>query len=56
MLMVARNQEITYPLLVRIRNFHEKSPVLGKIRVKVPQHTAPSSLEMKDPVVLQPGR
>ena len=55
MLMVARNQEITYPLLVRIRNFHEKSPVLGKIRVKVPQHTAPSSLEMKDPVVLQPG-
>jgi response regulator RpfG family c-di-GMP phosphodiesterase len=56
MLMVARNQEITYPLLVRIRNFHQKSPVPGKIRVKVPKRPAPQNLEMKDQAVLQPGR
>ena len=53
MLMVARNQEISYPLLVRIRNLHAKSPFPGKIRVKVPQHAAPPRLEMKDLTVLQ---
>jgi DNA-binding response OmpR family regulator len=56
MLMVARNQEITYPLLVRIRNFCQKSPAPGKIRVKVPQRAAPQTMEMKDEAVLQPGR
>jgi response regulator RpfG family c-di-GMP phosphodiesterase len=56
MLMVARNQEITYPLLVRIRNFQQKSPIPSKIRVKVPPRVAPPSPEMKDEAVLQPGR
>jgi hypothetical protein len=38
MLMVARNQKISYALLVRIRNFYEKTPLANKIRVKVLQH------------------
>ena len=56
MLMVARNQEITYPLLVRIRNFCQKSPAPGKIRVKIPQRAASENLEMKGQAVLHPGR
>jgi hypothetical protein len=35
MLLVARDQEISYPLLVRIRNFCQKVPMTNKIRVRV---------------------
>jgi hypothetical protein len=35
MLLVARDQEISYPLLVRIRNFCQKVPMTHKIRVRV---------------------
>jgi response regulator RpfG family c-di-GMP phosphodiesterase len=35
MLLIARHQEITYPLLVRIRNFCEKFPSANKVSVKV---------------------
>jgi len=38
MLLVARDQEITYPLLVRIRNFCQKVPMTHKIRVRVARH------------------
>ncbi len=40
-LMVARDQKISYPLLVRIRNLYQKSPMLQNVKVKVPQQTAP---------------
>jgi len=56
MLMVARNQEISYPLLVRIRNLHQKSPITGKIRVKVPQRTTPAISGMKDEPLVQSSR
>jgi response regulator RpfG family c-di-GMP phosphodiesterase len=35
-LMVARDQKISYPLLVRIRNLYQKSPMLQNVKVKVP--------------------
>jgi hypothetical protein len=56
MLMVAKNQQITYPLLVRIRNFDQKTPFQAKIRVKIPNGAGPANLEQKDQAVLQPGR
>jgi len=56
MLMVARDQEITYPLLVRIRNFHQKTPFQGKIRVRIPLGMGAPSSEKKDQAVLQPAR
>jgi hypothetical protein len=34
LLLATRDQEISYPLLVRIRNLCQKSPIAGKIRVK----------------------
>jgi hypothetical protein len=52
-LMVARNQEINYALLVRIRNLHEKSPFPDKIKVKVPQRGAPPTLDLNDLSVVQ---
>jgi response regulator RpfG family c-di-GMP phosphodiesterase len=55
-LMVARNQEISYPLLVRIRNLHQKSPIPGNIRVKVPQRVIHPSLEVQDRPVVQSRR
>jgi len=56
MLMMARNQEITSPVLVRIRTVFEKTPVTKKIKVKVPQRVVPPDLKMKDQTVLQPSR
>jgi FixJ family two-component response regulator len=35
-LLAARNQKISYPLLVRIRNHYQKFPALQNVRVKVP--------------------
>jgi hypothetical protein len=34
-MLLARDQEISYPLLVRIRNFCQKVPMTHKIRVRV---------------------
>jgi hypothetical protein len=48
MLMVARNQKISYALLVRIRNFYEKTPLANKIRVKALQHPTAVGLQGKD--------
>ena len=56
MLMVARNQEISYPLLVRIRNLHQKSPITATIRVKVPQRANLPTSGMKEEPVFQSGR
>lgn len=56
MLMVAKNQEISYPLLVRIRNLHQKSPITEKIRVKIPQRPALPLSEEKDRPVVQTSR
>jgi hypothetical protein len=55
-LLVARNQEISYPLLVRIRNLNQKSPILEKIRVKIIESTALPSLETTDQTILQSSR
>jgi len=56
MLMVAKNQEISYPLLVRIRNLHQKSPITEKIRVKIPQRPPAPLSEEKDRPVVQTSR
>ena len=36
-LLVARNQEVSFPLLVRIRTLYQKTPTIGRVRVKVPE-------------------
>lgn len=35
-LLVGKGQEVTYPLLVRLRNFHQRSAISGKILVLAP--------------------
>jgi response regulator RpfG family c-di-GMP phosphodiesterase len=45
-LRVVRNQEITYPLLIRIRNLHQKCPFPSTISVKVP--SKPANLDMEE--------
>jgi response regulator RpfG family c-di-GMP phosphodiesterase len=56
LLLVARNQEISYPLLVRIRNLYQKSPNPTKIRVKVSQPATLPGSEATDQTMLQSGR
>ncbi len=56
MLLVARDQEISYPLLVRIRNLNQKSPILEKIRVKIIQPTALPCVKPTDQTILQSSR
>jgi response regulator RpfG family c-di-GMP phosphodiesterase len=45
LLLVARNQKISYPLLVRVRSLYQKSSIPAKIRVKVPQQETIPSIE-----------
>jgi response regulator RpfG family c-di-GMP phosphodiesterase len=45
MLLVARDQEISYPLMVRIRNYSQKTPINNRIRVKTVQPYAPGVKE-----------
>ena len=45
LLLVARNQKISYPLLVRVRSLYQKSSIPAKIRVRVPQQEKIPSLE-----------
>ena len=45
MLLVARDQEISYPLMVRIRNYSQKTPINDRIRVKTVQPYAPGVKE-----------
>ena len=54
MLMVARNQEITHPLLERIRNLYQKAPMANKIRVKIPRRGVPPAPEKQDQAEAQP--
>jgi response regulator RpfG family c-di-GMP phosphodiesterase len=37
LLLVARNQKISYPLLVRVRSLYQKASIPARIKVKVPQ-------------------
>jgi len=55
LLMVARNQEISYPLLVRIRNISQRTPIASKIRVKVPHRSGSPTPELKKSEELQPA-
>jgi response regulator RpfG family c-di-GMP phosphodiesterase len=48
LLLVARNQKISYPLLVRVRSLYQKSSIPAKIRVKIPkQESIPSLIPTK---------
>jgi hypothetical protein len=40
MLIVAKGQEVTYPLIVKLKNFHEKRAIQGTISVAVPRIAA----------------
>lgn len=39
-LVVSKGQQITYPLFVRLRNFHQRKAIAGSVLVHVPQVTA----------------
>jgi response regulator RpfG family c-di-GMP phosphodiesterase len=45
LLLVTRNQKISYPLLVRVRSLYQKSSIPARIRVRVPQQEKVPSLE-----------
>jgi hypothetical protein len=45
LLLVTRNQKISYPLLVRVRSLYQKSSIPARIRVRVPQQEKVPSLQ-----------
>ncbi len=45
LLLVACNQKISYPLLVRVRSLYQKASIPAKIRVRVPQQETIPSLQ-----------
>jgi len=55
-LMAARNQEISYPLLVRVRNMNQKSPIYRKIRVRISPGEEPAYQEAKEQTVTKSVR
>jgi hypothetical protein len=43
LLIVAKGQEVTFPLIVKLKNFHQKKAITGSVVVLAPRGTTTSA-------------